>query len=206
MQDLILPTRFDADELAAISARLAGIGQRRLRGHMPRAAVLVPLCHCDGEPAVLFTKRSEQVGTHKGHVSFPGGRVDPGDVDAIDTALRELQEEVGIERRQVMILGGYHEATAMTGVGVTPIVGFVGDIAPASLLTSAAEIDEAFCLRLADLVMPEHRSIQRFGSRSAPVFSAGPFPVWGLTAWIMDEILREGLGLALEPLGTTPLG
>ena len=196
----MLPGLFDDVTRAAIRTRLAGIERRRLTGDMKRAAVLVPLCHVDGQPAVLFTKRTETVGTHKGQVSFPGGRQDPGDVDIVDTALRELEEEVGIGRACVEVLGTGHDAIAITGVAVTPVVGFVGDVDLNALTTSPHEIDVTFALSLSSLVDPQHRTLQVFGPRSAPRFSAGPHPVWGLTAYILDEVLRDAFGLALPPL------
>ncbi|HEY1099096.1 MAG TPA: CoA pyrophosphatase, partial [Myxococcota bacterium] len=199
---IALPERFDDDVLAAIGARVQGLARRRLSGEMKRAAVLVPLCHVDGVPSVLFTKRTETVGTHKGQVSFPGGRVDPDDVDAIDTALRELDEEVGITRDRVRVIGAFHEALAITGVGVTPVIGYVGELDVRTLTTSAAEVQEPFTLTLAQLVDPAHRTRQVLGTRSAPLFDAGPHPVWGLTAWILDEVLRHALGLPLTPIAS----
>lgn len=195
-----LPASFDDELLAALQARLAGVATRRLPGELKRAAVLVPLCIVDGQPAVLFTKRTETVGTHKGQVSFPGGRVDPDDVDAVDTALRELHEEVGIARDRVRVLGQLHEVMAITGVGVTPVVGFVGPLRIEDLQMSAAEIDVGFTLRLDQLVDPLHRTAQTLGRHTAPLFTAGPHPVWGLTAWILDEVLRVGLALPLPAL------
>jgi nudix motif 8 len=161
---------------------------------------VVPLCHLGSKPAVLFTKRTEFVGTHKGQVSFPGGRVDPDDTDAVATALRELHEEVGIAPDRVRVLGSFHDVMAITGVAVTPVVGYVGTLDIGSLNLSHEEIDEAFALSLDELVDPAHRRAQTLGTRVAPLFSAGPHPVWGLTAWILDEVLREGLGFALPQL------
>jgi 8-oxo-dGTP pyrophosphatase MutT (NUDIX family) len=200
---VIAPKQFDDDVKNAIRARLRALTPRRMAGDIPRAAVLVPLCHVDGQASVLFTKRTETVSTHKGHVSFPGGRREPSAVDVADTALRELEEEVGIPRDRVEVLGLLHEIPAITRMGVTPVVGFVGDVDVGRLLLSTAEIDVAFALPVSSLIDPAHRAAQTLGSRVAPVFSAGPFPVWGLTAYILDELLREGLGLPLPHLGAS---
>lgn len=199
--DIVLPARFDDDVLDDVRRRLAALPRRRLKRDGRRAAVLVPLCHVGGEPAVLFTKRTETVGTHKGQVSFPGGRVDDDDVDDVDTALRECEEEIGLSRERVRVLGTFHEALAITGVVVTPVLGFIeGDLDLATLHLSPHEIDEAFALTLTQLVDPAHRRRQQLGTRTAPVFSAGPHPVWGLTAWVLDEVLREALALPLASL------
>lgn len=196
------PLAFDARELERIRARLRSLSRRRLKGDAPKASVLVPLCHVGGIPSVLFTKRSERVGTHKGQVSFPGGRMDPCDRDEVACALREGFEEVGIAPEQVEVLGLAHEALSITGVRVTPVVGFVGELGDlSSLRISAAEIDLAFSLSLQQLVAPASRVAMDLGARGRiPTFTAGPEPVWGLTAVILDEVLREGLGLSLPPL------
>ncbi len=163
--------------------------------------MLVPLCHVGGAPAVLFTKRTETVGTHKGHVSFPGGRVEAGDVDDVHTALREAEEEIGLRPDRVRVLGLFHEAIAITHTIVTPVIGFIdGELDTDALSLSSDEIEMAFALTLGQLADPAHRRPQQLGPRIAPIFSAGPHPVWGLTAWIMDEVLREALGLPLTSL------
>lgn len=202
MSSILEPPRFfDEGERARIRARLAALEVRRLTQEHPRASVLVPLCHVAGVPSLLFTKRTETVGTHKGQVSFPGGRMDPQDVDENNCALRELHEEVGLRPDRVELLGHSHEVMSITGVRVTPVVGFVGELGDLSGLTLApSEIDVAFTLSLAQLVDPQQRALQQLGSRKAPVFRAGPYPVWGLTAFILDEVLREALGLFLPPV------
>jgi nudix motif 8 len=197
---VLLPERFDDDVRRAVRARLSSLVVRRLSSVTQRAAVLVPLCDVDGAASILFTKRTETVGTHKGHVAFPGGRADPGDRDAVDTALRELEEEVGIERSDVEVLGACHEVTAITGVGVSPIVGYVGSVDVTTLRLQPTETESAFTLPLPSLVDPRHRTLQVLGMRRAPQFTAGPHRVWGLTAWILDEFLIEGLGLELPRL------
>lgn len=200
LMDSMLPARFDRAQLETFEERLRRLSRRRVKEAGSRAAVLVPLCHVDGVPSVLFTKRTETVSTHKGQVSFPGGRTDPDDTDAVDTALRELEEEVGLPRSGVQVLGPFHEAFSITKVAVTPVVGFVGDIDVDRLRLSAAEIDVAFTLSLEQLIDPQHRRSQTLGRHRAPLFSAGPHPVWGLTAWIMDEVLKDVFALDLPPV------
>ncbi len=189
--DSMLPARFDRAQLETFEERLRRLSRRRVKEAGSRAAVLVPLCHVDGVPSVS---------THKGQVSFPGGRTDPDDTDAVDTALRELEEEVGLPRSGVQVLGPFHEAFSITKVAVTPVVGFVGDIDVDRLRLSAAEIDVAFTLSLEQLIDPQHRRSQTLGRHRAPLFSAGPHPVWGLTAWIMDEVLKDVFALDLPPV------
>lgn len=196
-----LPARFDDEVLDRLKARLTGLPRRRLREAGARsAAVLVPFCHVEGAPSVLFTKRSDTVGTHKGQVSFPGGMADEDDEGPEHTALRELEEEIGFPAGQVAVLGPFHEALSITGVRVVPVLGFLGDVDLTTLEPSQAEIDHVFALSLRDLIDPEKRYDQMLGDRGPnPVFDAGPFPVWGLTAWILKEVLQDVLGHPLGP-------
>jgi 8-oxo-dGTP pyrophosphatase MutT (NUDIX family) len=193
---------FDDEERARIRARLRALTVRRLTLEKPRACVLVPLCHVGGAPSFLFTKRTETVGTHKGQVSFPGGRMDPDDEDEDACGLRELEEEVGIPPSRVELLGHCHEVMSITGVRVTPVIGFLGEVGDLSeLVLEPAEIDVAFTLTLDQLLDPEKREHRQLGAhRRAPFFTAGPHVVWGLTAFILEEVLQEALGIALPPL------
>jgi nudix motif 8 len=165
------------------------------------AAVLVPLCDLEGQASVLFTKRSDTVGTHKGQVSFPGGMTDAHDENAIATALRETEEEIGFPAKRIEVLGLFHEARAITGVRVVPVIGYLQDLhSLAQLAHNKNEIDSIFALTITDLLAPEKRKRQTLGPRTrAFVFEAGPFPVWGLTAYILEQVLRDALGLPLPP-------
>lgn len=89
------------------------------------AAVLVPLVNRPGGVTVLLTQRTGHLHHHAGQVSFPGGRVDPGDRDREDTALRETLEETGIGREHVRLLGRLQHYDILTGFRVTPIVGWL---------------------------------------------------------------------------------
>ena len=194
------PHRLDAGERARLRARLASLPRRRIVDDAPQAAVLVPLGHRDGAPAILFTKRTDTVGTHKGQVSFPGGRMEPSDEDEVACALRELHEEIGIAPGDVEVLGPFHDMMSITGLRVTPVLGWIGALDEARLSLRPDEVQQAFALTLDELVDPDKRATQMLGELRAPYFAAGPHPIWGLTALILDEVLREALGLELaEP-------
>lgn len=200
-----LPSTFDDGVLEGIRARLSSLPERRLPGDGPRAAVLVPLCHVEGVASVLFTRRSESVGTHKGHVSFPGGMVDDTDPSVEAAALREVFEEVGLAEERVRVLGRYHDALAVTGVHVTPIVGFLGELSLDELRPNPAEIGGVFSLQLPELVDPARRYQQDFGERGRlQVFDAGPWPVWGLTAYILEGVLRDAMEITLPEVEVHP--
>lgn len=202
MQNLSsFPHRFETQILDDVQTRLARLARRRLRGTARKAAVLVPLCEVDGTASVLFTRRSQKVGTHKGQVSFPGGMLDAEDPSAEAAALRELQEEIGFPAEQVRVLGSFHDARAITGVHVTPFVGYLGTVNVETLNLSEAEIDAVFTLKLTELIDPQHHHAQSYGERGQlPVFDAGPFPVWGLTAHILAGVLQEAFELELAKL------
>lgn len=199
------PPRLDADDRAAIRARLAALARRTIDPArdgraLPQAAVLVPLGIWRGRPAVLFTKRTDTVGTHKGQVSFPGGRMDPHDKDEVACALRELEEELGVAPANVEVLGPFHEVMSITGVRVTPIVGFLGELDPARMTPRPDEVESVFALTLDEILDPTKREVRDLGPRKAPFYLAGPHPVWGLTAFILHEVLQDALGLEVPPL------
>ena len=89
------------------------------------AAVLVPVVRRESGLTVLFTRRTAHLSDHAGQISFPGGRSEPGDADAAETALREAAEEIGLAAAQVEILGELPEYVTVTGYRVTPVVGLV---------------------------------------------------------------------------------
>lgn len=93
------------------------------------AAVLVPLFQgSHGEVRVLLTKRSRRLTTHPGEVSLPGGKRDPGDVDAIDTALRETEEELGIPRSSIDVITTLQPLLSKHKLSVTPVVGVICNV------------------------------------------------------------------------------
>jgi 8-oxo-dGTP pyrophosphatase MutT (NUDIX family) len=94
------------DDLVEITRARLGARRRRVvaPGSLIRAAVLVPIVD-RGEAALVFAQRTDRVGHHKGQISFPGGRVDPGDADDLAAALREAREEVGLDPPRVEPLG-----------------------------------------------------------------------------------------------------
>lgn len=131
-----------------------------------RAAVLVALCSNKGEASVLFTVRSDKVGTHRGQVSFPGGHIMDGETPT-DAALRETYEEIGTNIGPIRVLGICQTVPAITGTLVTPIVGYlerdIGDMKHLSL--NAAEVKSAFTRPISKLLDPSYRTYE-FGNDS----------------------------------------
>ena len=98
------------------------IAKRQAAGKVTRAAVLIPLLLRNEGLSVLLTQRTDHLHDHAGQISFPGGRMDPGDSDPNDTALRESEEEIGLHRGGVEILGHLPQYLTVSGYSVTTVV------------------------------------------------------------------------------------
>ncbi|MEW5854293.1 MAG: CoA pyrophosphatase [Myxococcota bacterium] len=175
-------------------SRVLGARSRRtLEPGRRDAAVLVPLLRKEDALHVLFTLRTEDVPTHKGQVAFPGGVREEDDADLIFTALREAHEEIGLHPSSVDVLGMGDDAISITGLRVTPVVGWVPALP--SLVLSPREIAEVFTVPLEVLRRPGAVTEQTLKAgdgtkRRVPFFEGGPHPIWGLTAWILRELLN----------------
>lgn len=160
------------------------------------AAVLVPLYFDSGEWRMLFTQRTDHVEEHKGQVSFPGGGVDEGDADRVATALRETEEEIGLSRRDVTVLGTLDELITVTQYRVTPVVGAFPW--PYDFRINPRECAGVFGVSLRWLADPANLE-----TRYRPPPIAGPpvavyyfreyqgHVIWGVTARIVLDFLRR---------------
>ena len=159
------------------------------------AAVLVPLINRDDGLTVLFTERSRDLPDHPGQISFPGGRVEPGDADAGIAALREAEEEVGLSRERVTLLGRLEPYETVTGYRVTPVVGWVEP--PVEIKADPVEVAEVFEVPLAFLLEPANlqRHFRMIGDTRRDYYAIpyGDRYIWGATAamlLIFDRTLR----------------
>jgi 8-oxo-dGTP pyrophosphatase MutT (NUDIX family) len=165
------------------------------------AAVLVPLVERPEGLHVLLTRRTEHLRDHAGQISFPGGGREPADTSAEATALREAEEEVGLARRHVQVLGRLPEYHTVTGFHVTPVVALVQP--GFELALDTFEVDEAFEVPLAFLMKPAHHRRHLFtyegGQRlflSMPWHGMGSsgqpreFFIWGATAAMLRNLYR----------------
>ena len=156
------------------------------------AAVLVPVVARD-EPTVLLTLRSAALANHAGQISFPGGRLDPGDPDPLATALREAHEEIGLDAGYADPLGYLDPYLSGTGYRIVPVVAL---ISPAFEMTiNAAEVDEAFEVPLEFLMKPEnHARHSREWKGVRRSFYAMPYGeryIWGVTAGILRRLYER---------------
>jgi 8-oxo-dGTP pyrophosphatase MutT (NUDIX family) len=168
-------------------------------GPLIRAAVLVPIID-RGEPCLVFAKRTERVGHHKGQIAFPGGTVSARDASMLDTALRECEEEVGLPRNAVEVLGTLDDSeTVATQFVITPFVGVVRR--PVVFVPDGEEIEKVVEVPYAALAAPDGfrtEQWERDGLRR-PVyfFDWQGETVWGATA----RILKHYLELLNVPVG-----
>jgi 8-oxo-dGTP pyrophosphatase MutT (NUDIX family) len=160
------------------------------------AAVLVPLVDHPGGMSVLLTQRTAHLSAHAGQISFPGGRIEEHDADPVAAALRETEEEVGLPRAQVSVVGRLDNYITGTGFEITPVVGIV--MPPVALTIDPFEVAEAFEVPLAFILeRRNHQRVERESGGRRRSFFVLPFEgrnIWGATAGILvnlAEVLAE---------------
>ena len=166
---------------------------------LPKAAVLLAIT-AEEEPELIYTLRSNKVSSHKGEVAFPGGREEEGDLSLADTALREAEEEIGLDRNLVEILGSLDTTVSRYGISVTP---YVGIIPPnPNLDESSSEIESYFRVPISYLANDiRHRNdkVTEGGETFfMPAYKYNEYIIWGLTAMITVNFLRLGLDKEID--------
>jgi 8-oxo-dGTP pyrophosphatase MutT (NUDIX family) len=157
------------------------------------AAVLVPVFERDGVPHVLFTRRPPTLRTHADQYSFPGGGRDAEDATPLHTALRETEEELGIDRRRVRVLGMLDEVPTISQYRVSPFVGVIpGD---GQYRPSADEVAFILEVPLVSLLDPTILRVERKeifgGERELYFYTYGTHVIWGATARILRDFLNH---------------
>lgn len=156
------------------------------------AAVLLALIERPSGLQVLLTKRADHLSDHAGQVSFPGGQLERGDSGPIETALREAQEEVGLDRCLVSVVGTMQDFLTGTGYVITPIVCFVSSEFEA--IPEQSEVAEIFEVPLTFLLAEGNIRLtqrERFGAiLKMYEFDYGGHYVWGATAAILKQFIN----------------
>lgn len=156
------------------------------------AAVLVPLVNRDGGMQVLLTQRTEHLRDHGGQVSFPGGRVEPGDADREATALREMAEEIGLAVDRVTLLGRLPDYEIPSGFRITPVIGWVEP--PFTLQPDAFEVADIFEAPLAHFLDAANYQRREYHFRGRHRhYLAIPWEgryIWGATAGMLYSLCR----------------
>ena len=159
------------------------------------AAVLVPLVWHEEEWHLLFTRRTDRVESHKGQVSFPGGACDEGETTPEQTALREADEEIGLQPAEVKVLGRLANLITISYFRVTPVVGVVKW--PTVFRVGEHEVARVFTIPLMWLANPSNRWQFEIPGRSRSVIAYHPYDgelLWGATARMTVDFLKV-LGL-----------
>lgn len=177
----------------------AGDGARFFPDRTPTAAsVLMPLVQRENGLHMLLTQRTAHLTDHAGQISFPGGRAEPADTSPIETALRETEEEVGLSRRHVEVIGALPAYTTVTRYVVTPVVALVTP--PFELSLDDFEVEAAFEVPLPFLMNPAHHRRHAFELAGMQrQFLSMPwhdpeqdreFFIWGATAAMIRNLYR----------------
>lgn len=161
-------------------------------GRVTEAAVLVPLVRRDAVVNVLLTQRTAHLNDHAGQISFPGGRVESADVSREETALRETEEEIGLPRARITLLGRLPDYEIPSGFRITPVVGWVE--APFELAPDPFEVASVFEAPLPYFLDPANYQRRQYHFRGRHRhYMAIPFEgryIWGATAGMLYSLCR----------------
>jgi len=159
-------------------------------GPLTPAAVLIPIVRRESGLTVMLTKRTDHLRDHAGQVSFPGGRIDPGDADAPAAALRETEEEVRLDPARIELVGRLDTYLTRTGFRITPVVGLVTP--PFELRLDAFEVAEAFETPLSFLLDRRNHAIHSlfYKGRDRRFFAMeyDGYYIWGATAGMVVNL------------------
>lgn len=162
-------------------------------GELTPAAVLFPIVRREEGDTVLLTQRTAHLKDHPGQISFPGGRVEPEDGSAVDTALRETLEEIGLAEEHVEVIGFLPEYRTGTGFRVTPVVGLVTP--PFAITPDPFEVAEVFEVPLDFLLDPANHQRHSVHYRGAlRQYYAMPYQdyfIWGATAGMIHSLFER---------------
>jgi len=157
------------------------------------AGVLAPLFFAEGEPHLLFTQRTLTLRDHRGQISFPGGVRDQGDPDLLTTALRETQEEIGLEPQVVEVVGRLHPIATITGYWINPFVALIPH--PYDFRLNHREVRRLLLLPLKGFFPPDRWSSGSYTYKGKTTrvcsWRGGATVIWGATARLLLDLLER---------------
>jgi len=179
-------------------SKLEGIDQdlykKQEDSDLVRAAVLIPITVWENKIVILFTKRTNSVNNHQNQISFPGGRIEKKDADPLDAALRETEEEIGIKKKDIEILGVLKTGKTTTGFYIYPFVGFIHNLQEIQI--NKSEVERIIYIPLNWLREPENSHTEIYkgeNNRGHPVIAFLVYDsekVWGVTASLVKLLLE----------------
>lgn len=197
IEERLKDSRAVPDPTSAVPAGFSTQDIESIRAYFPAApaaaAVLVPIVDHDTGLTVLLTQRASHLKNHGGQISFPGGRIEPTDLNPLEAALRETEEEIGLSREHISFVGYLEPQLVLSGYWVTPVVGFVRP--GFGLRLDRREVEAAFEVPLPYILDPaNHRSRERrLGEVSVQVYDIphGGHNIWGATAGMLMSLYRS---------------
>lgn len=167
---------------------------------MPEAAVLLAVTK-GKNPEIIFTRRTQHLNSHPGQVAFPGGKRDVQDLNLYSTALREAEEEIGLNPIQVEPLGRLSDVISLHGMKVTPYVALVPEALEYRLCEE--ELDAVFTVPIEWLLEDprSHTDVIQLTDTSklyVPSYSFSEFTIWGLSAMMLVELLQVGFNMPID--------
>ena len=160
------------------------VPDNKMDSYLIKAAVFIILFHLNGELFVILNRRSNSVGTHKGEICFPGGKMEKDDPDLMHTALRELREEMGILPGEIEVFGSISSVQTNTGFDITPFVGYISY--PYHCEINKDEVESVIEFPI-NRVFDENFERSPAYESEYPVFEYNTHVVFGATARILSD-------------------
>jgi 8-oxo-dGTP pyrophosphatase MutT (NUDIX family) len=196
IEERLKDSRAVPDPSTAVPAGFSAKDIESIRAYFPAApiaaAVLVPIVDHETGLTVLLTQRASTLKNHAGQISFPGGRIEPTDLNPLEAALRETEEEIGVTREYITFVGYLEPQLVLSGYWVTPVVAFVQP--GFELRLDRHEVETAFEVPLLHILDPiNHRSRTReLGAVTVQVYDI-PYEkhnIWGATAGMLMSLYK----------------
>ena len=169
------------------------LSKKSIASDLIQAAVLIPITVWENKLVVLFTKRTNSVNNHQNQISFPGGAIEKKDENQLAAALRETEEEIGIKKKDIEILGELQARNTTTGFYIFPFVGFIHNLDEIQI--NKLEVERIIYIPVNWLRNPKNSHTEIYkgqNKRSQPVIVFSNYDgekVWGVTASIVKQLL-----------------